>query len=173
MKRFIYLYLMMMLGIVGIAGKLNAESILPAGTFDLQLGGHMDFDNANGDTDFTIKPALGYFVWDCIELGGFCAWDYDGSDHGFGFGAFGEYNFDLGYYFVPYLGFKAGFFFGNLYEDNFLLTEYTAGVKYFISDSVAPFIEIYYDLASEDAFMEDNELENHDFGINIGVRCFF
>ncbi len=173
MRKLFYVIMIGVLAICLATFEAKAESILPAGTFELQLGGHMDFNNPNGDTDFTIKPALGYFVWDCIELGGFTAWDYDGSKNGFGLGAFGEFNLDLEYYFVPYVGFKVGYFFGNLYIDNYILTEYTIGAKYFISESVAPFIELYYDLASEDAFVEDYEPKNYDLGLNLGIRCFF
>jgi hypothetical protein len=142
-------------------------------TLELRLGGYADFDNPSGNFDFLIDTGLGYFVVDNTEAGGLLTWGYDGSKFGYGIGGFGEYNFDFDVFIMPYIGMKVQFFFGDFYVRNFINVEFTAGPKFFLSENVAIYTEVYYDLASEDAYINDNEAKNYDVGMKLGVRSYF
>ncbi|MDO9541626.1 MAG: hypothetical protein Q7J98_04825 [Kiritimatiellia bacterium] len=142
-------------------------------TLELRLGGNIDFDNPNGKLDFLLDTGLGYFVLDNIEAGGLVAWGYNGSEFGYGIGGFGEFNLDLDSFVMPYVGLKLQYFFGDFYVKNFLNVEFTGGSKFFLSEEVAIFTELYYDLASEDAYINDDEAKNYDVGMKLGVRCYF
>lgn len=142
-------------------------------TLEVRLGGNMDFDNPNGKFDFLFDTGLGYFVLDDIEAGGLVTWGYDGSHFGYGVGGFGEFNLDLDIFMMPYVGLKLQYFFGDFYIKNFINVEFTGGAKFFLSEAVAIYTELYYDLASEDAYINDSEAKNYDVGAKMGVRCYF
>lgn len=142
-------------------------------SLELRLGGNMDFDNPNGKFDFLLDTGLGYFVLDNIEAGGLATWAYDGSKFGYGIGGFGEFNIDLDVFMMPYVGLKVQYFFGDFYVKNFINVEFTGGAKFFLSETVAIYTELYYDLASEDAYINDNEAKNYDIGMKMGVRSYF
>lgn len=154
------------------AGSLVATPI-QQDTLELRLGGNMDFDNPSGKFDFMLDTGIGYFVLDNIEAGGLIAWAYDGSHFGYGIGGFGEFNIDVDSMAMPYVGMKLQYFFGDFYVKNFVNVEFTGGVKFFLSEEVAIFTELYYDLASESAYINDNEAKSYDVGMRLGVRCYF
>jgi len=160
-----------LLGVLIAAGALATP--IQQDTLELRLGGNIDFDNPNGKFDFLFDTGLGYFVLDDIEAGGLVTWGYDGSQFGYGVGAFSEFNLDLDNIMMPYLGLKIQYFFGDFYVSNFINVEFTGGAKFFLSEEVAIYSELYYDLASEDAYINDDEAKNYDVGIKMGVRCYF
>lgn len=142
-------------------------------SLELRLGGNLDFDNPNGKFDFLFDTGLGYFPMDNIEVGGLATWGYNGSKFGYGIGGFTEYNFDFDVFIMPYIGMKLQYFFGDFYVKNFLNVEFTGGLKFFVSETVAIYSELYYDLASEDAYINGNEAKNYDIGMKFGVRAYF
>ena len=142
-------------------------------TLELRLGGNMDFDNPNGKLDFLLDTGVGYFVADDIEVGGLVTWGYDGSEFGYGVGGFSEFNLDLDCFVMPYAGLKLQYFFGDFYIKNFINVEFTGGAKFFLSETVAIYTELNYDLASEDAYINGEEAKNYDVGLKMGVRCYF
>ncbi|MFA7158686.1 MAG: hypothetical protein WC299_05230 [Kiritimatiellia bacterium] len=160
-----------LLGIL-VAGGVMATPIVQD-TLELRLGGNLDFNNPNGNFDFLLDTGLGYFVLDNIEAGGLLTWGYNGSKFGYGVGGFGEFNIDLDMIMMPYVGMKLQYFFGDFYIKNFVNVEFTGGAKFFLSEQVAIYTELYYDLASEDAYINDNEAKNYDVGLKLGVRCYF
>ncbi len=160
-----------LLGVLIAAGALATP--IQQDTLELRLGGNIDFDNPNGKFDFLFDTGLGYFVLDNIEAGGLVTWGYDGSQFGYGVGGFSEFNLDLDNIMMPYLGLKIQYFFGDFYVSNFINVEFTGGAKFFLSEEVAIYSELYYDLASEDAYINDDEAKNYDVGIKMGVRCYF
>lgn len=142
-------------------------------TLELRLGGNVDFDNPSGKFDFLIDTGLGYFVLDNIEFGGLATWGYNGSDFGYGIGGFGEFNLDLDVFIMPYIGMKLQYFFGDFYVKNFINVEFDGGLKFFLSEDVAIYTELFYDLASESAYVNDNEAKNYDIGMKMGIRAYF
>jgi hypothetical protein len=142
-------------------------------TLELRLGGNIDFDNPSGKFDFLIDSGLGYFVLDDIEFGGLVTWGYNGNDFGYGIGGFGEYNFDFDVFIMPYIGMKLQYFFGDFYVKNFINVQFDAGLKFFLSEAVAIYTEFFYDLASENAYINGNEAKSYDVGMNMGIRAYF
>jgi hypothetical protein len=155
---------------------------IPMDTLELRLGGQMNFSNPQGNADWRIESGLGYFVFDNIEFGGIVDWQFDGYNMGLGLGAFGEANLDLDSFIMPYLAMRLQYCFklGQYYTDysntsthNYLLWEPAVGLKFFLSEVVAIYSELYFDLASEKAFAKGDDAQNIDFGLKTGVRCYF
>ena len=159
------------------AAVTSFGATLPMDTLELRLGGQMDFSNPQGKVDWLLESGLGYFVYDNIEFGGIMDWGYNGNDMGLGLGVFGEANLDLDSFIMPYLAMRLEYCFGpyyrNISEHNFILWEPAAGLKFFLSESVAIYSELYFDLASEDAFVQNEDAKNYDLGLKAGVRCYF
>lgn len=159
------------------AAMTSYGATLPMDTLELQLGGRMDFSNAKGKTDWLLESGLGYFVFDNIEFGGLMDWGYNGSDMGLGLGGFGEANLDLDSFIMPYAAIRLLYCFGPYYnipaEHNYILSEYAGGLKFFLSESVAIYSELYFDLATEKAFVDGEDAKNNDIGLKAGVRCYF
>lgn len=160
-----------LLGMLVAAGAMATP--IQQDTLELRLGGNIDFNNPNGKFDFLLDTGLGYFVLDNIEAGGLVTWGYSGSQFGYGVGGFTEFNLDLDIFMMPYAGLKLQYFFGDFYIKNFINVEFTGGLKFFLSEEVAIYTELYYDLASEDAYINNNEAKNYDVGMKMGIRAYF
>lgn len=150
---------------------------LPMDTLELRLGGQFRFSNAQGKADWLLESGLGYFLFDNIELGPIVDFAYDGDDPGLGLGAFGEANLDLDAEVMPYVGVRLQYNFGGYYrsiaEHNYILSEYTGGLKFFLSPTVAIYTELYFDVATQEAYIRDGEAKNTDAGLKAGVRAYF
>lgn len=178
---------------LGLAAFAVAEPI-PAGTLELGINGGLnnmvttngqmvgngninnsmlDFSSPDGDVEFYVDVSLGYFAMDNIAFGGLASVGYNGSDGGYGIGPFGEVTFDLDSFVAPYVAGRIKYHFGDFYPDNFLLVEGGAGLKFFLSESVAISSEVFYDLTSEDVFVNDGNSENTNTGLKLGVRAYF
>lgn len=136
----------------------GAAATLPMETWELRLGGAVDFDNPQGKADGLLEAGAGYFIQDNIEVGGLAEWRYDGTDMGGGLGAFGEFNLDLDSFVMPYAGLRLIGRFGDYYQTvaggAYLLVEPAAGLKFFLSENVALYAELVADYASRDAFVK-------------------
>ena len=164
------------------AAMTGFGATIPMDTLELRLGGQMDFSNPQGKADWRVESGLGYFVFDNIEFGGIVDWQFDGYNMGLGLGAFGEANLDLDSFIMPYLAMRLQYCFklGQYYTDysntsahNYLLWEPAVGLKFFLSESVAIYSELYFDLASEKAFAQGTDAQNVDLGLKTGLRCYF
>jgi len=161
------------------AAATSFGATIPMDALELRLGGQMDFSNPQGKADWRVESGLGYFMYDNIELGGIVDWGYDGYDMGLGLGVFGEANLDLDSFIMPYVSmrleyvFKLGQYYSNTSEHNYILWEPAVGSKFFLSESVAIYLELYFDLASEKAFVQGEDAQNIDLGLKTGVRCYF
>lgn len=161
------------------AAVTSFGATLPIDTLELRLGGKLDFNNPQGKVDWLIESGLGYFVFDNIEFGPIVDWGYtgNGNDMGLGLGGFGEANLDLDSFIMPYVAMRLQYCFGQYYrntsEHNYVLWEPAVGSKFFLSESVAIYLELYFDLASEKAFVWGEDAKNNDIGLKTGVRCYF
>ena len=159
------------------AAVTSFGATLPIDTLELRLGGQMNFSNPQGNADWRVESGLGYFVFDNIEIGPIVDWSFDGRDMGLGFGGFGEVNLDLDSFIMPYFSMRLEYCFGQFYrntsEHNYVLWEPAVGLKFFLSESVAIYSELYFDLASEKAFAQGDDAKNNDLGLKAGVRCYF
>ena len=167
-----------------MAAATSFGATIPMDTLELRLGGQIDFSNPQGKADWLIESGLGYFVYDNIEFGGIVNWGYNGHDMGLGLGGFGEANLDLDSFIMPYLAMRLQYCFGGYYrnnseyyrntaEHNYVLWEPAVGLKFFLSESVAIYSELYFDLASEKAFVQGDDAKNNDLGLKAGLRCYF
>ena len=160
-----------------VAAATSFGATIPMDTLELRLGGKMDFSNPQGKVNWLVESGLGYFVYDNIEFGGIVDWGYDGYDMGLGLGGFGEANLDLDAFIMPYFAMRLQYCFGQYYrntaEHNYILWEPAVGLKFFLSESVAIYSELYFDLATEKAFVQNDDAKNNDLGLKAGVRCYF
>ena len=159
------------------AAATSFGATIPMDTLELRLGGKMDFTNPQGKVDWLVESGLGYFVVDNIEVGGIMDWGYDGNNMGLGLGGFGEANLDLDSFIMPYFAMRLQYNFGpyysNIADRNYILWEPAVGLKFFLSESVAIYSELYFDLATEKAFAQGTDAKNNDLGLKAGVRCYF
>ncbi|MBI2442183.1 MAG: hypothetical protein HYV35_12535 [Lentisphaerae bacterium] len=159
------------------AAMTGYASTIPQDTWELQLGGQLRFDNAQGKSDWLLESGLGYFLFDNIEFGYLADFGYDGDEPGLGLGGFAEANLDLDLFVVPYAALRLQYNFGGYYrsvaEHNYILSEYAGGLKFFLSPVVAVYTELYFDVASEEAFLRNEEAKNTDAGLKVGLRAYF
>ncbi len=157
-----------------LAAVSGFGAVIEKDTLELGLQGNLDFDSPDGDVEFMVYPTLGYFFMDNIQAGGMLGMLYDGRDMGYRIGTFGEINFDTYNAVMPFLAARVMFDFGSHYDKNYLLLDTAAGLKFFLSQTLAISTEIFYDLASEDAFADDEEGgRNNDAGLRLGLRHYF
>ena len=166
MKKLVIL-LLLLVASTGFGAMIEAESL------ELRLKGGMDFDNSKGEVETSVDIGLGYFIFDDIEVGGLISFGFTESDAGFGLGGFSEFLFDLNCSVAPYVGIALQYKFGDYYSDHFLLLDLSGGLKFFITDSLAISTELFYDLASEDIYINNEEAADDDSGIRIGLSYYF
>lgn len=149
---------------------------LPMDTWELRLGGAVDFDNPQDKLDWLIEGGAGYLVRDNIEVGGLADWRYDGTDMGAGLGVFGELNLELDSFVMPYAGLGLRYRFGDYYRhaagSSYAVLQPALGLKFFLSESVAVYTELVFEWASEEAFVQGDESKRHSIGMKTGLRCY-
>ncbi|MGI6087179.1 MAG: hypothetical protein ACOYCD_04415 [Kiritimatiellia bacterium] len=157
---------------VAVAGF---AAVIEKGNLELGLQGNMDFSSPDGDVEFNIYPSLGYFLSDNIQAGGILGMVYDGSDMGYRIGGFGEVNFDTYNAIMPFLALRLMLDFGSYYAKSYVLVDSAAGLKFFLSQKLVIAMEIFYDLASEDAAFpgEEGSGSSNDSGLRLGLRHYF
>ena len=165
--------------------------MLSAGTSELKVEGGIDFDTSDGTLiDFGIL--YGMYIYDYLEGGLALRLTDSDSITVWRIGVFGQYDFDLGTELVPYLG--AGLSLAS-YEatydtvvvmadgtsvrsseeesDNAIVLSGTAGVKFYIAENVAISTALVLEWASEDIYAEEDDFQDTDARIELGMRFFF
>lgn len=165
-----------MLAITVCCAGLATAQTLTAGTQELVVGGLLDPDTA-ADTQFDLSVKYGYFVADYLEVGGAGAISDNDAVSTYGIGGFVEYNFDLGTEVVPYVGAGLGWLNADYDivgedEDAIEFSGY-GGVKYFIAQNIAISGELEFDWASEEIYLEDDDIADTNIQLNLGMRFFF
>ena len=140
---------------------------------ELRVQGRLDFDNPGGYVETDINLGLGYFIMDDLQLGGLLAFVNEGSDAGFGLGVYSEMLFDLNYAAAPFVGGSLQFRFGEYYPDNHLMIEFNGGLKVFLTEYLAVSGMIFFDIATDDVFINNKEAQNHDAGMRLGLNVYF
>ena len=165
-------FMLVVLAAAVIAG--NAQ-MLSKGTMELDINGDFDHKGPAGEQVYT-SLGLGYFIMDGLELAAAAAYlhdDYADSYHP----AIGvQYNFDLGYKIVPFIGGNLGWGIWD-YEDtedkDGFVYGVEAGLKYFFTDNLALSVSFDYDWATAKLWSEKDGLVDNNWGIRWGLRFFF
>ncbi len=140
---------------------------------ELRVTGSMDFQSPRGVVETDMNVGLGYFMLDDLQVGGLVSFANDGSDAGFGLGAYSEILFDLNYAAAPFLGGALLYRFGDYYIENHLMFEINGGVKVFLTEYLAVSGTVFFDLATQDVYVSDGDLEKYDSGLRLGLNVYF
>jgi hypothetical protein len=150
---------------------------LEEGTSEVSVSGQLNFDTANG-TLTDVNLFYGYFLMDYFELGPVATYINDDAVQTWALGPKAEYNFDVGYTAVPFVGcslliasteFKAAD-----ESDTAGVAGVEGGVKFFISEYAAISVALVGEIATEHIYSAKNgETDNTDARIDLGMRLFF
>lgn len=152
---------------------------LDQGTKSLQMSGSLDTDHPL-DTQVTFEIGYGYFVMDGLQIGAVGGIQDNDLITTYELGAAAEYNFLMDSQLVPFVG--AGILWagaevdtaGPNPDEDGAVGRLSAGVKYFIRDSVGIALDGAYDIASEDIFTnQDGDQEDTNFQVLLGIRFYF
>lgn len=173
----------LLLLVTGSAFAQDATPNLDKGTKTLSLAGRLDTDTPV-DFQYNLALGLGYFFIDNLEaglgvsLGGNDFWDR------YELGVYGQYNFNLGSPFVPFLRLGAYYSGVEVDDDIFNLADETdfdtavgkagAGVAWFLRDNIAIDARVVYSVAS-DALWVDQDGNDEDSNVTgmLGLRFYF
>jgi hypothetical protein len=147
------------------------------GTSELSVSGLLDFESENGAlTDLHLF--YGYFVMDYLEAGLAGSFMNGDAVRMWALGPKAEYNFDLGYSAVPFVGGSLRFAASKLKEgeksDNAVIAGAEAGAKFFITEYAAISAALVGEIATDDIYLaSENEKESTDLRFELGMRIFF
>jgi hypothetical protein len=158
------------------------DPFLRQGTRELALSGLFDFEE-RGDPALDLTGRYGFFLRDYLEVGGFAelAGNFDDVFR-YGLGAFAEYHLPeltclQAPRTMPYIGVDLGLAFvdSDISEDNAaLIFQPRFGVKWFIRDFFAIDTNLFFAMATDDIFLNDeDDLDAYDVGIQLGIRVYF
>jgi hypothetical protein len=167
---------------LGTGTTTTLDPFLRKGTRELTLSGILDFEQ-RGNTALDLEGAYGFFLRDYLEVGGFAelAGNFDDVFR-YGLGAFAEYHLpELSFLqaprAMPYIGASVGLAFvdSDISEDNAaLIFKPSFGVKWFIRDFFAIDTNLYFAMATDDIYLNDeDDLDAYDVGMQIGIRVYF
>lgn len=159
----------------------RGEALISEGSSELGVSGLLDFVSVNG-TAVELNMRYAYFFWDAISLGGVFGLYNDDDLTRYEFGGVGEYNFRLsddfrplvGTDFVPFVGASVRYAYADMNKNkSALLFGAEGGAKLFLTDSAALTLSLAGDLATEKVFPDDDEMQNWDVSIRLGMRFYF
>jgi hypothetical protein len=146
------------------------------GTSELSVSGLLDFKSANGALA-DIHVFYGYFVMDYLEAGLVGSFMNDDTISTWALGPKVEYNFDVGYTAVPFVGGSLMFADSKLKEgerSDTAIAGAEAGAKFFITEYAAISAALVGEIAIDDIYSSgDDEMDNTDLRVELGMRIFF
>ncbi|MCX6992727.1 MAG: hypothetical protein NT011_06230 [Kiritimatiellaeota bacterium] len=171
MKKLVMVVVLSLATIIG-----GYAQMLSKGTKELDISGNFDPKGSAGTQIFTAL-GFGYFVVDNLELEVAGAFIYDDYERGYHPAIGAQYNFNLGCKLVPFIGINLGWGIWDYKDvadtDGFVYGG-EAGLKYFITDSLALSASIDYDLSPGNIWMEKGgDMVGSNWGVNWGLRYFF
>jgi hypothetical protein len=157
---------------------------------ELALNGTVDFFTNDG-TLVALNAFFGYFVIDYLELGPRVSFWGDGDRTAWALGLKGEYNFDTGTEFIPFVGLALDY--ANVsdessgqivftedgqvtegeIEEAALVSEFLVGCKYFIKEDVAISAAFAFDWATGEIYVDGDDAQSVDARVELGLRLFF
>lgn len=159
----------------------RTSPLIVRGSQELGVSGNIDFEGPSGDVDVDLNLSYGYFIRDFLEVGGLGNFsrELDGDVMRYGVGAFGEYHFAgfAGWQsVVPYLGASLilSFLDTDIGDDeSALIFTPRLGLKWFIRNYFAIDTNLFVALATDDVFVNDEDLDSYDVGMRLGLRVYF
>lgn len=156
-----------------VAGAVHAAS-LKQGTQEIVVEGLFDPD-APGDQQLDLSITYGQFIQDNLEVGVEGSFSDNDLLSTYGIAGFAEYNFDQGTELVPFVGAGIGWINTDPDEgssEDAVAVSVSAGVKYFLAENVAIRADVTYTWASEDVFLEDDDVSDTDLAVNLGMAFY-
>jgi hypothetical protein len=167
----------------GVRHECWRAPMLEKGVKEVGASGNLDFEGPQGGFDLETEATFGYFFARNLEIGPIVRYSRtnDGDIVSYGLGGFADYHFAWSgmarsVKIVPYVGasMELSFLDTDLGEDQGAVA-FTpkAGIKWFLRSYLAIDTHFYMSLATDDIYVNDNELDNYDYGINLGLRVYF
>jgi hypothetical protein len=125
-----------------------------------------------------LDLSYGVFVVDSIEAGGGVGYVDVGVATSWSFFGFGEYNFNIDDKMVPFAGARLGWAWSEVdtgldkEDQSAIVIGGYCGAKYFLSPSVAVSGQINLDLATDEIYVNDDDLDSFNMTITVGMRFF-
>lgn len=150
---------------------------LEEGTSEVSISGLLDFETANG-TLIDLNLFYGYFFIDYIEIGLAGSYLDDDAAQIWALGPKAEYNFDIGYSVVPFVGgslkLAATEYKDTDKDDTAGIVGIEGGVKFFITEYAAISVALVGEAATADIYpAKDGETDSTDIRTELGMRIFF
>lgn len=162
----------------GGSALAQGAPMIDMGTQELGVSGLFDFDDADGNLFLNLSGSYGYFIQDNVELGARVSYlrTQGGDVEEIGVGGFGEFHLPVSNITVPYVGVGLDYSYTEIDpgddEDAFVVSP-RVGVKWFVREYFAIDTNVFFKWATEDLYVNDNEIEDTDWGALIGLRVFF
>lgn len=168
---------MTLAAIVSLALSISGYAqLLSQGTMELDITGNFDPKGSAG-SQIWAGLGCGYYVIDNLEVDAAFAFINDDYETGYHPAIGSQYNFNLGYKLVPFVGINLGWGIWNYKEiedENGFVYGGEAGLKYFLTDSLALSAAVDYDQSAGDIWMEkDGKMVDHNWGVNWNLRYNF
>jgi outer membrane protein W len=164
-----------------VAAGAGAQPMIQRGTQQLSVHVSPDFEGAIGDT-LVARAGYGLFLRNRLAVRGTLDYavleDVAGNDADYrttGLGLALEYHLDRWGALVPYVGAGVGWrssHFGK-FEESGPVYGPRIGLAYFLADNVALDLEVTYEIASKDVFINDFVPEDSDLTTVLGIRVHF
>ena len=181
MKSIKWLTLALAFGLT-VQGAMGA-ALLTKSSSELGVGGKLDFQSGEG-TAFRMELNYAYFVIDRLSIGGRFSFADNEFDNFYGIGLSSEYHFQLpasvkplfGTDLVPFLGAFVDYrraSFSGLSDESAGVLGGETGIKFFLTDSMALALSLVGEWASEDIYVDDDELTDLNLFLELGMRFYF
>lgn len=168
----------------GFAQDSDGTPMLDAGTQEFSIAGRLEFPDFDR-FDYDLDGSYGYFVADGWEIGTKIGGsNFGGGTDRFDIGGFTEYNFNRESWIVPYVGAGLGLATVSFDDDGFdsstdlddengLVFDAEAGVKWFIQPYMAVSTAINFEVATDDIYATDDSVEDNLTSVQVGMRFYF
>ena len=168
----------LLLALCAVSGR---GQTVQRGTTELGVSGFLDFATVDGTTA-EVDLSWGRFVRDYWELGARGGVALSDSITRFSTGVFTEYNIELGRTFLPFIGLSLSVLAADVDldkpgkpegSDAALGAGVELGSKGFLSPSVALSGGLVMEWATDDIFLEEDDVSSTDVHFRFGLRCYF
>ncbi len=176
-------WLAVALGCCLVVPAALGEALVTQGSNEVAIGGKLDFQSGAG-TALALDLRYAYFVIDRLSVGSRVTLGNDDFENHLSLGLLSEYNFQLparytplfGTDLVPYVGALLDYrraHFSGLDDESAVVLGGEVGVKFFLTDATAITLSLVGEVATEDVYVDDEEVTNKDLNMQIGMRFYF